>query len=128
MGDGGEMNERRRKLVPVSAIFAQSITAHTGDVMHIKCTNGLPSDATYIGMTYDHLRDVYFFCYQSTEWEEVPDSEMLPIFTPLFMKLNAAPFLNEAERIIERMYGDSQNKWLEEYRAFKQQTGWPNGD
>ena len=123
------MNERRRKLVPVSSIFLmQQVWAYTGAITHVKCTDGLPADATFIGLTYDHMRNVYYFCYQSAEWDEIPDNQMLPTFSPTFTNLHAAPFLDEAERIIERMYGDSQNKWLAEYRAFKQQTGYPNGD
>ena len=123
------MNERRRKLIPVSSIFlVQQAWAHTGLFMHVKCTDGLPDDATFIGLTYDHMRDVYYFCYQSAEWDEVPDGMMLPTFTPTFTNLYVAPFLEQAEKLIEAQYGDDANKWLAEYRAFKKQTGYPNGD
>ncbi len=123
------MNERRRKLVPVSSIFLmQQVWAYTGAITHVKCTDGLPADAMFIGLTYDHMRDVYYFCYQSAEWDEVPDGVMLPTFSPTFINLYAAPFLEQAERLIETQYGDDANKWIEEYRAFKEQTGYPNGD
>ena len=122
------MNERRRKLIPVSSMFIMQQYWHTGDTVNAKCTDGLPEDATFIGLTYDHMRDVYYFCYQSTEWDEVPDGVMLPEFVPQFMGLDVAPFLEQAERLIEAQYGDDANKWLAEYRAFKEQTGYPNGD
>jgi hypothetical protein len=115
------VNERRRKLVPVSAIFAQMIGPATDTVTHTKCTEGLPADATFIGLTYDHMRDAYYFCYQSAEWDEVPLGEMLPTFAPRFMKFNVAPFLEQAEKLIAAQYGAEANKWLEEYRAFKKQ-------
>lgn len=125
------MNERRRKLVPVSAIFAHIMGARAGDVTHLKCIDGLPADAIYIGLTYDHMRDVYYFCYQSAEWDEIPLGEMLPTFTPQFMGLHVAPFLEEAERLIKDEWDGASGsgaQWLEEYRAFKQRTGWPYSD
>ena len=125
MGNGVEMNERRRKLIPVSRFLMQQAWAHTGEVIHVKCTDGLPADATLISLTYDHMRDVYFFCYQSSEWEEVPDYEMLPTFVPTFTNLYVGKLLEKAEQIIDTFYGKDANKWLEEYRTFKQQTGYP---
>jgi len=120
------MNERRRRLIPVSSIFLMQQTwAHTGEVTHVKCTAGLPPDATFVGLTYDHMRDVYYFCYQSAEWDEVPDYQMLPTFSPMFVNFNVAPFLERAEKILETSYSDGANEWLAEYRAFKRQTGWP---
>ncbi len=122
------MNERRRKLVPVSGFFVHERVPHTGDVVHSKCVEGLPADATFIGLTYDHLRDVYYFCYQSAEWEETPDGMALPMFNPRFINLHVAPFLEQAERLIEHYAGGSEygDKWLEEYCAFKEQTGYPS--
>ena len=122
------MNERRRKLVPVSAIFFHSQKPISGEVMHIKCIEGLPADATFISLTYDHIRDVYYFCYQSAEWDEVPLNEMLPIFTPRFMGLHVAPFLEQAEKLIEVSYINGANQWILDYRTFKKQTGWPSSD
>ena len=119
------MNERRRKLVPVSAIFVMQQAWITGTIVHAKCTEGLPADASFIGLTYDHMRDVYYFCYQSAEWDEIPDGMMLPTFSPTFTNLDVAPFLEQAEKLIEAQYGDDANKWIEEYRAFKKQTGYP---
>ena len=125
------MNERRRKLIPVSSIFfMQQVWGHTGAITHIKCTDGLPADATFIGLVYDHMRDVYYFCYQSAEWDEVPDGMMLPVFYPTFMKLEVAPFLERAEKLIDAYsdYPDAAENgaaWLAEYRAFKEQTGYP---
>ncbi len=97
--------------------------------MHLKCIEGLPVDATFIGLTYDHMHDVYYFCYQSAEWEEVPDSMMLPIFNLQFIDLYVVPFLEQAEKLIEHYADGSEygSVWLEEYRTFKEQTGYPNG-
>ncbi len=122
------MNERRRKLIPVSRLFAIDMLWYTGEIAHFKCTDGLPADATFIGLTYDHMRDVYYFCYQSAEWDEVPEGVQLPTFSPTFTKLYSDPLLEQAEKFIETLYGADANKWLEEYRAFKEQTGYPNGD
>lgn len=120
------MNERRRKLVPVSSIFIMQQNWSTGNIVHAKCTEGLPSDATFIGLTYDHMRDAYYFCYQSAEWDEVPENEILPVITPRFTNLYIAPFLEQAERLIETQYDAQSTRWIEEYRAFKKQTGWPD--
>ena len=124
------MNERRRKLVPVTRLFATDMLWHTGTIVHIKCAEGLPEDASFIGLTYDHMRDVYYFCYQSSEWEEVPEGEMLPVFMPTFINLYVAPLLEQAAELVEDYVIDAPtaNKWLEAYRAFKEQTGYPNGD
>lgn len=119
------MNERRRKLIPVSSIFMHDGMPHTNDVVHFKCTEGLPADALFIGLTYDHMRDVYYFCYQSAEWDEVPDGLFLPIFKLTFMNMYVATFLDQSERLIEPLYSADANKWIEEYRAFKKRTGWP---
>lgn len=119
------MNERRRKLVPVSQLFLYNQKPITGDVWHIKCVEGLPEDATFIGLTYDHMRDVYYFCYQSAAWDEVPLNEMVPTVNLQFSQLYAAPLLEQAERLIKAQYSNDANTWLEEYRAFKKQTGWP---
>lgn len=119
------MNERRRKLVPVSQLFLSGQRPIAGDIWHIKCLEGLPEDAVFIELTYDHMRDVYYFCYQSAEWDEVPLGEMLPTFNLQFSQLHAAPLLRQAEKLIEASYSSDANKWLEEYRAFKKQTGWP---
>lgn len=123
------MNERRRKLVPVNSIFlVQQAWAHTGEVTHVRCTNGLPADAVCCGLTYDHMRDVYYFCYQSAEWDEVPDCEMLPIFNPTFVNFYVEPFLDEAERLIRTQYGADANKWIDDYRTFKKMMGYSDGD
>ena len=124
------MNERRRKLVPVSSVFIMQQAWNTGTVVHAKCTEGLPADASFIGLTYDFQRDIYYFCYQSAEWEEIPDGTMLPTFSPTFTNLYVAPFLEQAEKLIEHYAGGLEygDKWLEEYRAFKKQTGYPDGD
>ncbi len=124
------MNERRRKLIPVRDILFMQQHWHTGDIVHAKCTDGLPADAAFIGLTYDHMRDTYYFCYQSAEWDEVPDGMMLPIFSPAFTNLYVASFLGQAEALIEAYSSyndgpDSGPKWLEAYRAFKARTGWP---
>ncbi len=123
------MNERRRKLVRVSRLLAQDMLWTNGQTIHVKCTKGLPANATFIGMTYDHMRDIYFFCYQSVEWEEVPNYMMLPEFDLEFTNLYVAPFLEQAEALIGR-YAALQDdpdcaKWIKEYRAFKKQTGYP---
>ncbi len=122
------MNERRRKLVPVSGIFMHEGAPHTGDVVHFKCTEGLPADATFIGLTYDYMRDMYYFCYQSSEWDETPDGMMLSLLNPQYINLHVAPFLEQAEKLIEHYADGSEygDKWLDEYRAFKKQTGYPN--
>jgi hypothetical protein len=120
------VNERRRKLVPVSQLFLCNQKPITGDVWHIKCVEGMPEDATLIGLTYDSQRDTYYFCYQSAEWDEIPLGGMLPTFNLQFSQLHAAPFLEQAEKLIEAQYGADANRWLEEYRAFKKQTGWPS--
>ena len=124
------MNERRRKLVPATPMFMHDGMPHTGDVIHFKCVDGIPADATFIGLTYDHMRDTYYFCYQSAEWDEVPDGMMLPVFYPTFTKLEVAPFLERAEKLIDAYsdYPDAAENgaaWLAEYRAFKEQTGYP---
>ncbi len=122
------MNERRRKLVRVSRLLAQDMLWSNGSIVHVKCTKGLPADATFIGMTYDHMRDIYFFCYQSPEWEEVPDYMMLPEFDLEFTNLYVAPFLEQAEKLIEDEWQGTNGEgaqWLKEYRAFKKQTGYP---
>ena len=121
------MNERRRKLVPVSSVFIVQQAWNTGTVIHVKCVEGLPADATFIGLTYDHMRDVYYFCYQSAEWDEVPDGMMLPTFSPTFTNLYVAPFLEQAEGIIADEWGED-SPWVTKYRAFKERTGYPDGD
>lgn len=119
------MNERRRKLIPVSRLLMQDIAWRNGAVVHFKCTQGLPEDAVFIGMTYDHMRDVYYLCYQSAEWDEVPDGEMLPVFNIQFLNLYTAPFLERAADILSVHYDAESTRWLEEYRAFKERAGWP---
>ena len=106
----------------------QQVWAYTGAITHVKCTDGLPADAMFVGLTYDHMRDTYYFCYQSAEWDEVPDGTMLPVFSPTFTNLCTVPLLDQAERLIEPLYGADANKWLEEYRALKERTGYPDGD
>lgn len=43
------------------------------------------------------------------------------------MGLHVAPFLEQAEKLIEHYADGSEHggAWLEKYRAFKRQTGWP---
>ena len=126
------MNERRRKLVPVSSIFMHDQLWAADTFMHVKCVDGLPKDATFISLTYDFIRDAYYFCYQSAEWNEVPDGMMLPVFYPTFMKLEVAPFLEQAELLLTIQFDTASSpnpdiaQWLKEYRAFKKQTGYPN--
>lgn len=120
------MNERRRKLVVVSRLLAQDVLWQTDQVVHMKCTRGLPPDALFIGMTYDHMRDVYYFCYQSATWDEVSDGAMLPIVEVQFTNLYVGAFLERAAALLSTHDDDGSTQWLEEYRAFKERVQWPS--
>ena len=119
------MNARRRKLIRVSRLLAQDMLWSEGTVVHIKCTKGLPADAVFISLTYDHMRDVYFFCYQSADWEPIPDNQVLPELDLEFTNLYVGSFLERAAELINPLYDTDSARWIEEYQAFKKRVGWP---
>ncbi len=69
--------EFRRKVVPISMHMFHTLFMQ-GNVIHAECIQGLPSDARFIGMAYEPLRNVYVLCFESEQWEPVPEGKTLP--------------------------------------------------
>lgn len=112
-----------RKVVMVSRLLLQNLFITEGDVIHVKCTQGLPPDAVFIGLTYDHQRDYYYCCFESAAWETVDPGCLLPEFRLTFMTIHVAPLLERAERLIAASYDTGSTRWIEEYRALKKDVG-----
>lgn len=112
------MNERRRKLVPVSPDFLYEMFTQ-GNTIHAKCTRGLPNDARFIGISYDPQRDVYYLCFEAAEWEPVALGLMLPELNVQYTSIHITSLLERAERLFTAQYDQESTRWLEEYRALK---------
>jgi hypothetical protein len=78
--------ERRRKLVPVSAPMLYALFTQ-GNTIHAECIQGLPRDARYIMSAYDAMRDTYYLCFESEQWAPVPDGTDLPIFNVIYRSI-----------------------------------------
>jgi len=117
-------NQHGRKVVMVSRFLLQNLFITEGDVIHAKCTQGLPSDAVFIGLTYDHQRDCYYCCFESASWEAVDPGCLLPELRLTFTNIYVTPLLERAERLIAASYDSESTRWIEEYRALKKDVGW----
>ena len=71
------MREYRRKVVRISPLLLHDMLT-VGTAVCIQCTEGLPVDAEFIGMSYDSARDCYALCFQSASWQLVSYGEQLP--------------------------------------------------
>lgn len=74
----------RRAILKVSPVFLGEFFRN-GEV-HIKIESGLPDDAKFIGVQYDHKKDCFDLCYESTEFAEIKEDEPMPVLPPPLAK------------------------------------------
>jgi hypothetical protein len=80
---------RRRKLVPVSPdLLAMLFTQ--GNIIHAECMTGLPDHTSFIGVAYDALRGIFLLCFESAEWEPIPENQELPWLQIMYRFIEAA--------------------------------------
>lgn len=94
-----EMSARRRKIVRISPQLLYELLTPSPAVQ-MRCTKGLPANATFIGMTYDLERDCYGLCFESDEREPVPFNEFLPTQDVRYARFRLAPFLDKAASML----------------------------
>lgn len=122
------MNGRRRKIVPISPLLLHDLFTTNDRAMTIRCAEGLPPDARFVGHDYDFQRDMHFLVFESDEWEEVPEFEMLPIFVPALVRYTVAPLLEQAAELLvnarteemgDRDYAAALTPWLQSYEQMR---------
>ena len=118
------MNERRRKIVPISPLLLFDLFATSDRAMTIRCTEGLPADARFIGHGYDMQRDMHYLVFESDVWEPVPEFELLPVFVPQFTRYTLAPLLEQAAELIASEWDGASpdsagQRWLYDYEQFR---------
>ncbi len=115
------MRERRRKIVPISSTLLYDMLTVSDTAMTIRCTQGLPADACFVGHGIDLQRNMHYLVFESAEWDIVPEFETLPIFTPRFTSYTIAPLLEKAAALIQgRADTPYAADWLREYEQFRE--------
>jgi hypothetical protein len=119
------MNERRRKIIPLSPILLRDLFTTSDRAITIRTADGLPPRARFIAHGYDIQRDAHYLVFESDEWEPVPEFEMLPILAPQFVRYSVAPLLEQAAELIQGEDADpgragSLGRWLRDYEQFRE--------
>lgn len=118
-----EMSERRRKIVRITPQLLYEILA-PGPAVHMRCTRGIPANATFIGMSYDLASDCYNLCFESSEWDPVPYGERLPLQEVWYRRLRLAPLLDRAASMLADMPASPErDRWLEQWQELRGQLG-----
>lgn len=118
------MNERRRKIIPISPMLLYDLLTQSDRAITIRCEEGLPADARFVGHGVDYQRDMHYLIFESDEWEPAAEFEMLPVLTPQFRRYNVRTLLEQAAELIssewEGASPDSAGRqWLREYEQFR---------
>lgn len=122
------MNERRRKIVPISHRLLIDLFTVGNKAVTICCTEGLPPDARMVGHGYDFQADTHYLVFESAEWEPVEDFAPLPRLLPQFTRYAIAPLLDQAAELLvnaraeqmgDRDYSEALRPWLADYDALR---------
>lgn len=117
---GEELRGRRRKLVSITTWLLHYLLS-PGPAIQLQCTEGLPRDARFIGLTYDFQRDNYALCFESDEWEPVPLFAPLPNLNIQYMRWELRPMFDQAAAWISELPSTKErDRWLEEWRDLRE--------
>ncbi len=58
-----------------------------GNTIRVECVQGLPEKASFIGIAYDPMRDVFLLCFESPEWDIVSINQELPWYTVAYRNI-----------------------------------------
>jgi hypothetical protein len=115
-----ELQGRRRKLVSITTWLLHNMLS-PGPAVQLQCTEGLPRNARFIGLTYDFQCDIYALCFESDEWEPVPLFEPLPNLSIQYMRWELRPLFDQAAAwLAELPPTDERNAWLQQWREMRE--------
>ena len=117
------MNERRRKIIPISHRLLAELLTTSDRAMTIRCTEGLPPDARFVSYGYDVQCDMHYLVFESDAWEPVEEFTAPPMLRPQFRRYNVRTLVEDAAMLIadewEGAKPESQGRqWLREYEQY----------
>lgn len=112
---------RRYKLLPISQQLFRDLLVVSDRSVHVRCVEGLPSDARLINHGYDVQRDMHYLVFESAEWEPVMPFEQLPILNISLQRYHTDDLLAQAFFLIGgRLEADGEvRQWLDDYRRIQ---------
>lgn len=112
------MSGRKRKIMLLSPqLFYDLFTV--GSARYFQCIEGLPEKARFVAHGYEATHDTHYLVFESDEWEEVPDGQLLPELRCVVRAFSVVPLLIRAEEMIERTRPHGMEQWLAEWRTIK---------
>lgn len=71
----------RRAILKVTPSLLAEIFRNNNE-LHVRVKSGIPSDAKFIGAQYNSERTCFDICYESIEFLDIPEGELLPVLPP----------------------------------------------